>query len=166
MSTTAARLSYCDPWHGQLNRSAASLHGTAHPRWVHFRYAATIPPGAWSKKNRPWVKRMGRSFVAENCSRTCALVPTATGFPRPSIRFTRMNGATSAPISVAASPRAPRKPNRRRSEEHTSELQSPYDLVCRLLLEKKKVKDLYKYIQSDGEQRRETLDEAVAHLMT
>src|SRR5437867_9821358 len=28
---------------------------------------------------------------------------------------------------------------RRRSEEHTSELQSPYDLVCRLLLEKKKL---------------------------
>src|SRR5207248_10888921 len=27
-----------------------------------------------------------------------------------------------------------------RSEEHTSELQSPYDLVCRLLLEKKKNK--------------------------
>src|SRR5438094_6622466 len=27
---------------------------------------------------------------------------------------------------------------RTRSEEHTSELQSPYDLVCRLLLEKKK----------------------------
>src|SRR5437867_10011922 len=26
----------------------------------------------------------------------------------------------------------------KRSEEHTSELQSPYDLVCRLLLEKKK----------------------------
>src|SRR5207248_3735111 len=34
-----------------------------------------------------------------------------------------------------------RPPNTRwasRSEEHTSELQSPYDLVCRLLLEKKK----------------------------
>src|SRR5207248_10949918 len=29
-----------------------------------------------------------------------------------------------------------------RSEEHTSELQSPYDLVCRLLLEKKKKKAL------------------------
>src|SRR5437867_6881698 len=28
--------------------------------------------------------------------------------------------------------------NGARSEEHTSELQSPYDLVCRLLLEKKK----------------------------
>src|SRR5207248_9328761 len=30
------------------------------------------------------------------------------------------------------------EPWRGRSEEHTSELQSPYDLVCRLLLEKKK----------------------------
>src|SRR5437867_10687393 len=29
-----------------------------------------------------------------------------------------------------------------RSEEHTSELQSPYELVCRLLLEKKKAVDL------------------------
>src|SRR5437867_10767650 len=29
-----------------------------------------------------------------------------------------------------------------RSEEHTSELQSPYDLVCRLLLEKKKNNNL------------------------
>src|SRR5256885_10076130 len=28
--------------------------------------------------------------------------------------------------------------NRKRSEEHTSELQSPCNLVCRLLLEKKK----------------------------
>src|SRR6266705_6389093 len=28
-----------------------------------------------------------------------------------------------------------------RSEEHTSELQSPYDLVCRLLLDKKKKKN-------------------------
>src|SRR5437867_8255616 len=31
-----------------------------------------------------------------------------------------------------------------RSEEHTSELQSPYDLVCRLLLEKKKSSGLTK----------------------
>src|SRR5207248_8695694 len=34
-----------------------------------------------------------------------------------------------------------------RSEEHTSELQSPYDLVCRLLLEKKK----QPHKQPDGE---------------
>src|SRR5437879_8240042 len=32
-------------------------------------------------------------------------------------------------------------PSRRRSEEHTSELQSPMYLVCRLLLEKKKKKN-------------------------
>src|SRR5437867_7621415 len=36
--------------------------------------------------------------------------------------------------------RSHRPGSRLRSEEHTSELQSPYDLVCRLLLEKKKKK--------------------------
>src|SRR5256885_9396161 len=35
-------------------------------------------------------------------------------------------------------PRAKGAPARSRSEEHTSELQSPCNLVCRLLLEKKK----------------------------
>src|SRR6478736_9369446 len=34
----------------------------------------------------------------------------------------------------------PRSPAHRRSEEHTSELQSQSNLVCRLLLEKKKKK--------------------------
>src|SRR5207248_9499491 len=46
---------------------------------------------------------------------------------------------------VHRGPRGPHRELRRRgardrssrSEEHTSELQSPYDLVCRLLLEKK-----------------------------
>src|SRR5437773_8868883 len=33
----------------------------------------------------------------------------------------------------------------KRSEEHTSELQSHHDLVCRLLLEKKKTKKKNKY---------------------
>src|SRR5256885_5171361 len=33
----------------------------------------------------------------------------------------------------------------KRSEEHTSELQSPCNLVCRLLLEKKKAKDLQRH---------------------
>src|SRR5207249_11115232 len=35
----------------------------------------------------------------------------------------------------------------RRSEEHTSELQSRFDLVCRLLLEKKKKKKKYTVLQ-------------------
>src|SRR5256885_3844054 len=34
------------------------------------------------------------------------------------------------------------QPRRHRSEEHTSELQSPCNLVCRLLLEKKKLMEL------------------------
>src|SRR5437867_5249343 len=40
---------------------------------------------------------------------------------------------TLVTLSLAANPSGDS-----RSEEHTSELQSPYDLVCRLLLEKKK----------------------------
>src|SRR5437868_11863794 len=35
----------------------------------------------------------------------------------------------------------------KRSEEHTSELQSRFDLVCRLLLEKKKKKEQTKKLQ-------------------
>src|SRR5437867_8517574 len=38
-----------------------------------------------------------------------------------------------------------------RSEEHTSELQSPYDLVCRLLLEKKKKHDIVRALTISGE---------------
>src|SRR5438876_5980734 len=37
-----------------------------------------------------------------------------------------------------------------RSEEHTSELQSPVHLVCRLLLEKKKKNKPYTQIQTDN----------------
>src|SRR5437588_13117224 len=39
---------------------------------------------------------------------------------------------------------------RPRSEEHTSELQSHSDLVCRLLLEKKKTSDLIKFGGTQG----------------
>src|SRR5207248_3481453 len=49
------------------------------------------------------------------------LVPVRSVPPRPHV--------TPAPSSAP------------RSEEHTSELQSPYDLVCRLLLEKKNYKN-------------------------
>src|SRR2546426_4155966 len=38
----------------------------------------------------------------------------------------------------------------RRSEEHTSELQSPCNLVCRLLLEKKKKKLIREEVTSDN----------------
>src|SRR2546428_10196047 len=53
-------------------------------------------------------------------------------------RARRRGGGRRAlpPRRAAAQPRP--QPGRRRSEEHTSELQSRSDLVCRLLLEKKK----------------------------
>src|SRR5256885_10091996 len=41
-------------------------------------------------------------------------------------------------LPLAAQPRQAAKHVEGRSEEHTSELQSPCNLVCRLLLEKKK----------------------------
>src|SRR5207249_9034866 len=37
-----------------------------------------------------------------------------------------------------------------RSEEHTSELQSRFDLVCRLLLEKKNTKTIYHTLSQNG----------------
>src|SRR5256885_12326401 len=40
---------------------------------------------------------------------------------------------------------ARRTPRNFRSEEHTSELQSPCNLVCRLLLEKKNITDVSRY---------------------
>src|SRR5438552_12421418 len=49
-----------------------------------------------------------------------------------------VGAATGAIRSAGASVASSRRPWSRRSEEHTSELQSPDHLVCRLLLEKKK----------------------------
>src|SRR5256885_11838916 len=45
--------------------------------------------------------------------------------------------------AVAEGQHAPRGARAPRSEEHTSELQSPCNLVCRLLLEKKKSMTIY-----------------------
>src|SRR5699024_11780876 len=41
-------------------------------------------------------------------------------------------------LGTVPAPALGSRPHRPRSEEHTSELQSRFDLVCRLLLEKKK----------------------------
>src|SRR5690348_18290944 len=51
----------------------------------------------------------------------------------------RTNGASGRQVAQGDLGRIDRQPARMvRSEEHTSELQSPVHLVCRLLLEKKK----------------------------
>src|SRR5207248_11176056 len=76
--------------------------------------------------------------------------PTSTLFPYTTLfrsgRFRTSNAACASGLKRPASKSddlAPIPPSTSarssdRSEEHTSELQSPYDLVCRLLLEKKK----------------------------
>src|SRR5207244_12198009 len=72
--------------------------------------------------------------------------PRSTLFPYTTL-FRSWRGRGSASAIAAPSTRSRTSPwcrarcsvrTRRRSEEHTSELQSPDHLVCRLLLEKKK----------------------------
>src|SRR5437867_9133968 len=65
--------------------------------------------------------------------------PRSTLFPYTTLFRSCSRRACCSP---PGSPHAGRTGSRR-SEEHTSELQSPYDLVCRLLLEKKKKTTLY-----------------------
>src|SRR5437879_8403166 len=64
---------------------------------------------------------------SSDCTRTCA-----PGSPA------RMRRATSSGVMGVNLALGPPHCLAKRSEEHTSELQSPMYLVCRLLLEKKK----------------------------
>src|SRR5438094_10032038 len=71
--------------------------------------------------------------------------PRSTLFPYTTLfRSAAFATAESSPAPFprrrALSASAARRSSKFRSEEHTSELQSPYDIVCRLLLEKKKKK--------------------------
>src|SRR5207248_5720061 len=70
--------------------------------------------GAGSARRKGWAGRQGQARLSAQ--------PRKTHAKRSRVR-----------VSFAI-----RDPSGTRSEEHTSELQSPYDLVCRLLLEKKK----------------------------
>src|SRR5216684_7825444 len=65
--------------------------------------------------------------------------------------FPRSNSRSRLSVGTAPPPWAPR-PRPRRSEEHTSELQSRLHLVCRLLLEKKKnLRGRMELLGRDGE---------------
>src|SRR2546426_7351646 len=81
---------------------------------------------------------------------TCPIRTTDCAAPGLSIRYTVRAAARGGVggLGNAGTSRRSQPPNRAaasrrasaRSEEHTSELQSPCNLVCRLLLEKKKKK--------------------------
>src|SRR5580700_10218581 len=71
--------------------------------------------------------------LAAEASDSPGAVP-ATSAPSPAPSATR---SSEAQVSQTTRPQAGATPSDRASEEHTSELQSRRDLVCRLLLEKK-----------------------------
>src|SRR2546426_4238861 len=67
------------------------------------------------------------------------LFRSSTKFPKcPSIRKANCCACCRTRKSGPLAAKSATKPIAARSEEHTSELQSPCNLVCRLLLEKKK----------------------------
>src|SRR3712207_8546879 len=76
-------------------------------------------------------------FRSQSQSRRAAPAPRAlqaTAAPAaPALPATAPRAAPRSPVAAATGPRSAR------SEEHTSELQSRQYLVCRLLLEKKKL---------------------------
>src|SRR5260221_1234090 len=92
--------------------------------------------------------------------------PRSTLFPYTTLFRSPRNmwALNTQPASASSSAAPPRKVTMRcaRSEEHTSELQSHSDLVCRLLLEKKKTKQppLHKCTKSNE------LKYAVNHAIT
>src|SRR5947207_6070623 len=81
-------------------------------------------------------RRIGRRSIARSNGSNCARVSTTT------IRSRRFFSKSNVARTSA------------RSEEHTSELQSHSDLVCRLLLEKKKEKKQHKNTLSRALARR------------
>src|SRR2546430_7467119 len=64
--------------------------------------------------------------------------PRSTLFPYTTLFRSRSEPTTTARATVCRSGIIVSQASRLRSEEHTSELQSQSNLVCRLLLEKKK----------------------------
>src|SRR3712207_1134048 len=107
--------------------------------------SSTTPTNSWPKVVptrvsgiRPWYRCRSEPQIAASDTRTiasfgCSIAGTSFSSTRtlygPRYTIARMGGLCPA--------RAGRHPEFRRSEEHTSELQSRQYLVCRLLLENK-----------------------------
>src|SRR2546426_5030100 len=91
--------------------------------------ANRVRPIAVSAADRRELERLQRSSAARAglSRRARAVLLMAQGLA--GVEIAERTGYTVVQVS---------RLRRRRSEEHTSELQSPCNLVCRLLLEKKK----------------------------
>src|SRR5437667_5077583 len=131
---------------GSSNTASAAI--TSAPTTPPAVPLAVIPPDAPRLTRAPVVMRRGAngekapSSVAQGSAAAAASAPGAT-------HQAPNSAATAATPPFAMTCRAVRRGARRsatcvrrlRSKEHTSELQSHHDLVCRLLLEKKKEKN-------------------------
>src|SRR2546430_7571764 len=67
--------------------------------------------------------------------------PRSTLFPYTTLFRSRSPSPPTSATAAHSTGRSPTSRSATRSEEHTSELQSQSNLVCRLLLEKKKLDD-------------------------
>src|SRR5260370_31043410 len=74
--------------------------------------------------------------------------PRSTLFPYTTL-FRSYQEVTSSPSMAARTRRHGCATSSKRSEEHTSELQSHLNLVCRLLLEKKKTLHQMKHLRQE-----------------
>src|SRR5437867_8547546 len=79
-------------------------------------------------------------ILGDVCTRACGFCAVKTGLPGlpPDPEEPRRVASAVARMGLRHAVITSVNRDDQRSEEHTSELQSPYDLVCRLLLEKKK----------------------------
>src|SRR5438876_9235502 len=93
----------------------------------------SITPHAYQPLRTP-NSGFGSGSTAACTTTECPI--TSLGFPVPTDNADDVICRIAPPSPSAVS--CGRSPVRLRSEEHTSELQSPVHLVCRLLLEKKK----------------------------
>src|SRR5207244_9435656 len=92
------------------------------------------PPGAGLKivtDAEPAAAISAAEMAAESCVAETYVVARSAPFQRTTELVTRF-----VPVTVSVKPGPPAVAEVGRSEEHTSELQSPDHLVCRLLLEK------------------------------
>src|SRR5438034_6526375 len=100
-----------------------------------MRYRRLSPRSPYTTLFRSDAAASRPPCIAERCLRTVFI--SWIGAPHASSsRVTALRSAIEIPSAGSESSEEPPP----RSEEHTSELQSHSDLVCRLLLEKKKKK--------------------------
>src|SRR5438034_2182913 len=95
---------------------------------------------------------------------TSTLFPYTTLFRSIGLGITSI-GLASAALSAVEPARAgmAQPPRALRSEEHTSELQSHSDLVCRLLLEKKKIEEMSGEVVGNAQQQQQIFQPLISH---